>query len=102
MPASRVPDPWTPVWVSETDGGFDVGVQGRTIHFAQGAALPVGIETAEREILAGPMRLVGEIDGEDMVWDARHAGCTVHSRDNAQCVVIGWQSCQRMAVNTAL
>ena len=102
MPASRVPDPWTPVWVSETDGGFDVGVQGRALHFGEGSALPVGINTGGREILTGPMRLVGETDGEEMVWETRNANCTVHSRDNGQCTLIGWQSCQRMAVNTAM
>jgi len=101
MATQSVPDPWTPVWIHETDSGFDVGVWGRTYQFGK-SALPIGITTAGRDILAGPIRIVGDIDGEPMDWEDRSADATVHSRDNAQCVVVGGQRCQRLVLNTAM
>ena len=60
--AARI-HPWPPMRIHQGDAGIDVGVWGRTYRFAN-RPLPTSIESAGREILAGPVRLVGELDGE--------------------------------------
>ena len=70
LAAGAVPAPWTPV--TAKDGV--VSVWGREYAFASNA-LPVGVKTAGRETLAGPMRIVcadekgNEIIEEDSIAD---------------------------------
>ena len=101
MMTQLVPDPWTPVTFKQSDAGIDVGVWGRTYQFC-GSPLPTSIVTNGREMLTGPVRLVGELDGEDIQWSPDGAGVILHSRADDQVVLIGHQRCQRLVLNTAM
>lgn len=80
-----VPAPWTPV---ESKDGV-VSVWGREYAFASNA-LPVGIKTGGRDLLAGPMRIVcADTNGNEVVW--RKGGSWVQERDEESVTVCAWQ-----------
>lgn len=95
---SDVPAPWTPVTVKADKTGTEVGVWGRTYRFAQGALL-AGLEAGGHELLAAPMRLVCEADGQPVVWTK--GGHWALDADCAQASVCGWQSNGDLTVNTS-
>ena len=96
--ASEVPSPWTPVTITPDAAGTAVGVWGRSHRFAT-AALPVGIQAGGEELLAAPVRLVGQVDGKPIEW--RKGGHWVLAADKAQATICGWQSSEDVAVNTS-
>ncbi len=96
--ASDVPPPWTPVTVKADKAGTEVGVWGRTHRFAQ-SALPVGVSAGGQELLAAPVRLVCEADGQPVAWSK--GGHWTLQADRAQATVCGWQSDGNVAVNTS-
>lgn len=96
--AAEVPAPWTPVTVKTDKGGTEVGVWGRTHRFAQ-AALPAGVTACGQELLAAPVRLVAQVDGQPVEWSK--GGHWVLEADQAQATVCGWQSDGNVAVNTS-
>jgi hypothetical protein len=96
-PATEVMPPWTPVTVKRDAAGTEVSVWGRSHTFAC-AALPSSIKTEGNELLAAPVRLVGQVGGKPLEW--RAGGNLVLSEDNAQATVSGWQSCDEVTVNT--
>ena len=98
--AARI-HPWPPMRVHQGNAGIDVSVWGRTYRFGN-RPLPTSIESAGREILAGPVRLVGELDGEPMDWTGEYAGIMLHSHNDAQTILVGYQRCQRLVLNTAV
>lgn len=94
-----VPEPWTPVTVSrDTAGETGVGVWGRAHRFAA-AALPSGIRAGGVDLLAAPIRLVGQADGKPIEW--RKGGHWVLEADQTQATVAGWQSSDDVIVNTS-
>jgi hypothetical protein len=94
-----VPEPWTPVSVQKGADGTEVGVWGRTYGFDK-AALPVSIKAGGKELLAAPMRLTGEADGQPIAW--RTGGHLVLGADDAQATVSGWQSCDEVSVDASM
>ena len=96
--AADVLPPWTAVTVKQAKAETEVCVWGRSHHFAD-AALPVGIRAGGEELLAAPIRLVGQADGHPCEW--RKGGHWVFGADKAQVTVSGWQSCEELAVNTS-
>lgn len=90
---AAVPRPWTPVTVS--DGR--VGVWGREYAFASNA-LPVGVASLGRELLAGPVRVVcADKDGKAVVW-TKH-GSWVHAADGESATVCGWSESPSVTVD---
>ena len=89
--------PWTPVTVKSDDAGIELGVWGRT-HKLANAALPTSIVTAGREILAAPVRLVGQVGGRPIEW--KRGGNFVIRADQSHALVSGWQSGDDLIVNT--
>ncbi len=96
-------DPWTPVEVSQREGEISVSVWGRTYNFAA-RPLPVGITSAGREMLAGPMSLSGVLDGEPLEWTDKGCGVMLHSHDDSQATVLGYQhsECGKLILNTSV
>lgn len=96
--AAEVSPPWTPVTVETGKSGTVVGVWGRTHRFG-GAALPDGISAGGSELLAAPVRLVCEADGQPVAWTK--GGHWVLESGPSQATVCGWQSDGNVAVNTS-
>jgi len=96
-------DPWTPVSVSRSDDDVTVGVWGRTYRFV-GGPLPSGIATAGREVLAAPVRLVGELDGSPIEWSDAGRRMILHGHDDGQATLLGCMRsvCGKLIVNTAV
>ncbi len=93
MAAGAVPAPWTPV--TAKDGV--VSVWGREYAFASNA-LPVGVKTAGRELLAGPMRIVcADTNGNEIVW--KKGGSWVQEADAESATVCAWQEADEVAAN---
>mgnify|MGYP001134917733 CR=1 FL=1 len=59
--------PWPAVRAATVGQRTDVEVWGRVYGFAD-SALPVSITTAGEQILAGPMRCVGQVDANPIDW----------------------------------
>ncbi len=95
-PAELV-DPWTPVTVKSDESGIEVGVWGRS-HKLANTALPTSIVTAGSEILAGPVRLVGQVSGKPIEW--KRGGNFVFKADQSHAILTGWQSGEELIVNT--
>ena len=93
MAAGAVPAPWTPV--TAKDGV--VSVWGREYAFASNA-LPVGVKTAGREMLAGPMRIVcADEKGNEIVW--KKGGSWVQEASDEAVVVCAWQEADEVAAD---
>ena len=93
LAAGAVPAPWTPV--EARDGA--VSVWGREYAFASNA-LPVGVKTAGREMLAGPMRIVcADTNGNEIVW--KKGGSWVQEADAESATVCAWQEADEVAAN---
>lgn len=89
--------PWTPVSVKADSSGVAVDVWGRSHRFAN-RALPDSIVALGEELLASPVRLVGQVSGKPIAW--KRGGNFVFHADSAQAVVTGWQSGDDLIVNT--
>ncbi|MCX7825880.1 MAG: alpha-amylase family protein, partial [Verrucomicrobiae bacterium] len=95
-PLKLIP-PWTPVVVKTSAAGIEVGVWGRSHKLAK-AALPTSIVTAGREVLAAPIRLVGQVSGKPIEW--KRAGNFLFRADKAHAIISGWQAGDDLIVNT--
>jgi hypothetical protein len=89
--------PWTPVTVKTNAAGVEVGVWGR-LHKLANAALPTSIVTAGEEVLAAPIRLVGQVSGKSIEW--KRGGSFLFRADQAHAIVSGWQAGDDLIVNT--
>jgi hypothetical protein len=94
----RLIPPWTPVTAKAAHSGVEVGVWGRTLKI-DGQALPTSMVTAGEEILAAPVRLVGQASGKPITW--KQGSSLLFSRDPDAAVVSGWQSGDQLIANTA-
>ena len=91
-----VPSPWTPV---EAKNGV-VSVWGREYAFASNA-LPVGIKSGGRDLLARPMRIVcADTNGNEVVW--KKGGSWVQERDEESVTVCAWQEADGLAADVTL
>ncbi|MFZ2640321.1 MAG: glycoside hydrolase domain-containing protein, partial [Verrucomicrobiia bacterium] len=97
MEPLRLIAPWTPVTVKTNASVVEVGVWGRSHKFA-GAALPTSIVTAGGDVLAAPIRLVGQVSGKDIAW--KRGGNFVFRADKAHAIISGWQAGDDLIVNT--
>ena len=92
---AAIPRPWTPV----TAEAGKVGVWGRTYAFASNA-LPVGVTSLGRELLAGPVRIVcADRKGRPVDW--RKAGSWTLAHDEASATVCGWQEAPEVAADVS-
>jgi len=89
--------PWTPVKAEAGKSGVEAGMWGRTYRFAN-APLPTSIITAGEEILAAPIRLVGQVSGRPIEW--KRGGTCIYSKNDADVVVSGWQAGDDLIVNS--
>jgi len=89
--------PWTPVTAKASKAGVEVAVWGRTHRFTD-RALPSSIITADGEILAAPIRLVGQVSGKPIEW--KRGGSFLFSANKNAAVVSGWQANDDLIVNT--
>lgn len=97
MEPLRLIPPWTPVFVKTNASNVGVGVWGRSHQFAN-AALPTSIVAAGEELLAAPIRLVGQVNGKPIEW--KRGGNFVFRADPAHAIVSGWQAGDDLIVNT--
>ena len=82
---AEVPEPWTPVCAAQGR----VSVWGREYLFGQGA-LPTGVVSQGRDLLAGPMRLVcRDASGADFVWT--RLGHLVLDQSDEYADICAWQ-----------
>jgi len=94
---AAVPNPWTPVkinGVSTHDLGVDVW--GRRYQFGD-MPFPVQIKTADTQILADPIRLVGRTEAGGVVW--KEHGVRVLERGDRAVTLVGWQSSDVVTVD---
>ena len=90
---AAVPSPWTPV---EAKDGV-VSVWGREYAFASNA-LPVGMKSGGRDLLAGPMRIVcADTNGNPIAW--KKGGSWVQEQDDESATVCAWQEAVEIAAD---
>ena len=65
---SRVPRPWLPVEASDEQQHVSVSVWGREYR-QEARCLPTRWMTQGVNVLAAPVRLSGEANGEPIVWE---------------------------------
>lgn len=82
-----VPEPWSPMVIDREDDLIGVVVSGRQYRFGKGAALPVSITAVGNDLLAEPVRLVGQLYGEPIEWQHQHISLLQH--DEASAIFIG-------------
>ena len=93
MAHAAVPAPWTPVRVKDQA----VSVWGREYAFASNA-LPVGVRSGGRNLLAGPMRIVcADTNGTEAVW--KKGGSWVQEADEESATVCAWQEAPGVAAD---
>lgn len=95
--ASGVPSPWSPVRIDSSQGRIDVGVWGRSHRFGD-RALPASIKAGGDDLLGGPVRLVGQVDGKEIQW--KRGGNLVFGAEDAEATLSGWQAGDELIVNT--
>lgn len=93
-----VPSPWTPVEVFENENGILVRVWGREYNFGH-EMFPVSITSLGKEMLASPIRLIGEDNGEPIEWADKENW--VQKLDDRQVVIHAAQQ-SRFAVVSAV
>ena len=94
--AAAVPPPWSPVVAK--DGV--VSVWGREFAFASNA-LPVGVKSAGRDLLAAPMRIVcADADGREFAW--KKGGSWIQESDEESATVCAWQEADGLAADATL
>ncbi len=67
----RVPDPWTPLNVTESDSGLEIACWGRTYAFST-TAFATGTTSSGSQLLAGPLRPVAHVNGKKARWTDGH------------------------------
>lgn len=93
---ANVPKPWTPIMVHQVGEEVSIGVWGRRYHFSK-SPLPSSITTAEADLLAAPMRLVGQTESGEIVWT--QSGIQVWERPEEQVTLLGWLSSDAVIAN---
>ena len=93
----RVIKPFTPVTL-ERGKENTVGVIGRKYVFDEKSMIK-SIIVREKELLAGPMRIVGTEDGQDIVWNIND--CKVFSHSQEKAVIVGSMQSECFIINTA-
>jgi hypothetical protein len=88
--------PWTPVEAEVVGEKVKVEVWGRTYLF-ESSPFPTSVITVGEEVLSSPIRLVGTVDGEPIVW--RETGSTLLRRDDAGATVSGWGESDSLILN---
>ena len=90
---------WHPVDASHVGRDVSVEVWGRT-YAQQGTAMLSSILNQGRELLAAPIRLTGEANGEPIVW--QDEGCYLLSADDESAVVNGYAQSQCLILNSSM
>lgn len=93
---AKVPEPWTPVKVQVDKNSVSASVWGRTYRF-QNSPLPSSITTLGNELLASPMRLVGQTDAGDLTW--AQSGVEVWEQSDEQATLFGWLQSDAIIAN---
>ena len=90
---------WHPVDASHVGRDVSVEVWGRT-YAQQGTAMLSSILNQGRELLAAPIRLTGEANGEPIVW--QDEGCYLLSADDESAIVNGYAQSQCLILNSSM
>lgn len=93
---AKVPEPWTPVKVQVDKNSVSASVWGRTYRF-QNSPLPSSITTLGNELLASPMRLVGQTDAGNLTW--AQSGVEVWEQSDEQATLLGWLQSDAIIAN---
>lgn len=93
----RLIGPWTPVTARADPGGAEVATWGRKHRFAN-SALPTSVTTGDREILAAPIRLIGQSNDRPIEW--KRGGNLLLRADESHAIISGWQAGDDLIVNT--
>ena len=101
----HIPPPFLPVSLVREGNDHRIGVLGRDIVLGPDS-LPVSVTAAGREMLAGPVRLVGIEDGVPIIWDDRYpdneSACFIHSRGDDRAVLCGAMASPRFIADTVV
>ena len=91
--------PWLPLEASQTEAGVEIRAWGR-VYRQENAYFPTSIESQGRELLYAPARLVGEANGEPIIWE--DAGCYLLNPTDASACINGYAQSQCLIVNSCL
>ncbi|HOS44604.1 MAG TPA: DUF6067 family protein, partial [Armatimonadota bacterium] len=80
---THVPPPWTPVQASTEAEAVSLDVVGRTYRLGPQAGLPTSVQTLGTELLAGPVRLCGRLNGEPIAWTSPYLALLQHDARQA-------------------
>ncbi|MGB9596341.1 MAG: glycoside hydrolase domain-containing protein [Candidatus Poribacteria bacterium] len=94
--ADQVLSPWTDVMVQETEQFIDIEVWGRKYRFAE-SPLPTEIITQDEKVLASPIRLVGIVNGNKILWERK--GISLFNNNKTQATLFGWQANNSLIIN---
>lgn len=95
---NRVPRPWLPVEAKDDQQDVTVSVWGREYR-QEKHALPTGWTTQGRELLAAPIRLVGEANGEPILWEDE--GCYLLENKETYAHINGYSQSQCLIANSS-
>lgn len=90
---------WNPLEALHTGKDVSVEVWGRT-YTQQGTAMLSSLVNQGREVLAAPIRLTGEANGEPIVWEDE--GCYLLSTDDESAIVNGYAQSQCLILNSSM
>ena len=95
---NRVPRPWLPVEAEDEQQHVCVSVWGREYR-QEAHSLPTRWTTQGVDVLAAPVRLSGEANGEPIVWEDE--GCYLLEADDTKACVNGYAQSQCLIVNSS-
>ncbi|MCX7969022.1 MAG: DUF6067 family protein [Armatimonadetes bacterium] len=93
---AKVPEPWMPVKVQVSKNEANISVWGRNYRF-RNSPLPSSITTLGNEILASPIRLVGQTDAGNLTWT--QSGAELWEQNDEQATLLGWLQSDAVIAN---
>ena len=101
----NIPKPFYPITYTTDGAQYTVSVTGREVTYGRNS-LPVSIKSQGRELLAGPVRLVGSEAGEPIVWDSTYpdneSECYLQSHSDEEVTLCGAMQSERFIVDVAM
>ncbi|MBR6602978.1 MAG: hypothetical protein IKK94_03055 [Clostridia bacterium] len=99
MKQNRVPAPWTPISVNETEEGISVSVLGRVYNFGH-SMFPQSITADGEELLSEPIRLLAQDNGADAVW--RNSETWIHEASGRRVVLMSAMESRFAVISTII
>ena len=76
----KVPAPWTPLKTRKVGNRLEVQCWGRTYGFERGSLIE-RISSAGKDLLSGPVRLIGKVNGRNISWTSSALRCIASGGD---------------------